>query len=66
VLARLMKFVVVGGIHLSVFNMMCHNEMNSTKKSNLEVTVRAVFNVTLQSLHCKLSRKSRTVLPFHI
>jgi hypothetical protein len=48
VLARLMKFVVVDGIHLSVFNIMCHNEMNSTKKSNLEVAVRAIFNLTLQ------------------
>jgi hypothetical protein len=48
VLVGLMKFVVVDGIHLSGFNMMCHNEMNSPKKRNLEVAVRTILNLTLQ------------------
>jgi len=32
VLTGVMKFVVVGGIGLSVFNMKYHNGMNCTKK----------------------------------
>jgi hypothetical protein len=32
----LIKFVVVDGIHLSVFNVMWHNGMNSIKKKNVK------------------------------
>jgi len=31
-LMELIKFIVVDGIHFSLFNMMNHNRMNSTNK----------------------------------